>query len=249
MNWLFQLFSARHTALTESLRIVAEAGYVGVESFRDNFNDPEELKQGLDLYGLQMPSMHINLDPLRQQPEECLRRAREFGVQHIVCPYLEEPDRPTDSSGWVTLAAELSDLAKRWQDAGFTFAWHNHDFEFNKLQDGATPMQLILETATELHWEIDIAWIVKAGVNPANWIEQNASRISAVHMKDIAISGECEDEDGWADLGHGIVPWTSLMPLLNKTPAALYIMEHDNPSDLQRFATRSITSAAALTYS
>ncbi len=246
MNWTFQLYSARNTPLAQALTIVSEAGYTSVEAYRDNFVDADSFKRELDKHQLLVPSMHINIGPLRDQTDLSMQRAREFGSTHIVCPYLEPSDRPVDAAGWSELIAELSDHAKRWQDAGFTFAWHNHDFEFVALADGAIPMQLLLENAPSIHWEIDVAWIVRAGADPLPWIDEHASRISAVHLKDIAAQGECADEDGWADLGHGVVPWSSIMPKLAQTPTTLYAMEHDNPSDLRRFATRSIATANAL---
>jgi sugar phosphate isomerase/epimerase len=246
MNWSLQLFSARNTRLAEALGIVQAAGYSSVEAYRENFRDVDAFQRALDAVGLTVPSMHINIGPLRDDPQGCMQLARQFDTSHVVCPYLMADERPLDRAGWLALCAELADIARRWNDAGFQFAWHNHDFEFIPLVDGSVPMQLLLEQAPELCWEIDVAWIVRSDTNPIPWIEQHVSRISAVHLKDIAPAGECTQEDGWADLGHGIVPWATIMPLLAQTPASIHVMEHDNPSDLQRFATRSIAAANAL---
>jgi len=245
MNMNFQLFSARNTEIGDALQIVADAGYSGVEAYRDNFVDAAAFRSNLDKHGLKVPSMHINLDPLRTDAAAMMQRARDFGSQHIVCPFLAVEDRPADSKGWQTLIAELSDHAKRWADAGFTFAWHNHDFEFVALPDGALPMQLILENAKELQWEIDVAWIARADADPMPWIQDHLSRISAVHLKDIAAAGECTDEDGWADFGHGVVAWNAIMPAVAKSSATVYAVEHDNPSDLNRFATRAFATASS----
>ncbi len=245
MDWTFQLFSARNTELADALKIVTNAGYTCVEAYRDNFQDPDEFRSLLDKHGLKVPSMHINLGPLRDEPAAMMQRARDFGSHHIVCPYLEMHERPVDTAGWLVLIAELSDHAKRWKDAGFTFAWHNHDFEFVALPDGALPMQLILEHAPELQWEIDLAWIVRAQADPIPWLQDNLSRISAVHLKDLAPAGECADEDGWADVGFGVVPWKAIVPLLAQTSATVFAVEHDNPSDLQRFATRSFATISS----
>jgi sugar phosphate isomerase/epimerase len=61
-------------------------------------------------------------------------------------------------------------------------------------------------------------------------------------VKDIAPAGENKDEDGWADLGHGTVPWPKLIKALAGTKAKHYVLEHDNPSDIDRLITRSIAS-------
>jgi len=81
---------------------------------------------------------------------------------------------------------------------------------------------------------------------PDAWIKAEADRLIAVHIKDIAPAGTMEDEDGWADIGEGTLDWAALMASLRDTAARLFIMEHDNPSDDERFARRSI--AAAKTY-
>ena len=64
----------------------------------------------------------------------------------------------------------------------------------------------------------------------------------AVHIKDIAPEGEALDEDGWADIGQGTLDWAGLMAELHATPAGLFVLEHDNPSDDERFAHRSIAA-------
>ena len=76
------------------------------------------------------------------------------------------------------------------------------------------------------------------------WIDEYGQRITAVHVKDIAPAGENANEDGWADVGHGTVDWAGLIKAFReKSPAKIFVMEHDNPSDLERFARRSIESA------
>ena len=52
------------------------------------------------------------------------------------------------------------------------------------------------------------------------------------------------NEDGWADVGHGTVDWAGLIKAFReKSAAKVYVMEHDNPSDVERFARRSIEAA------
>ena len=62
----------------------------------------------------------------------------------------------------------------------------------------------------------------------------------------MAIPGEGLDEDGWADVGHGTIDWAGLIKALRaKTPAKYYVMEQDNPNDIERFASRSLASVKA----
>jgi len=88
------------------------------------------------------------------------------------------------------------------------------------------------------------SFMIRGGADPVKWIGDYGKRISAVHVKDIAPAGENADEDGWADVGYGTVDWKGLFAALRATPVRHFIIEHDKPSDPERFAARSIAAAA-----
>lgn len=247
MNWSFQLYSARNfQPWPDVLKAVAEAGYTQVEGFGGVYGDPAAFRAELDANGLTMPSAHFPLDMLETDFAKAEGIARAFGVTLMVCPFLQAPDRPTDAAGWKAVGERLAAVGARAGDAGFGFAWHNHDFEFKALPDGSTPQARIFESAPDLGWEIDVAWVIRGGGDPMKWIDDHGARIVAVHVKDIAKPGENLDEDGWSDVGYGTVDWKSLITAAKaKTPAKLFIMEQDNPNDFRRFARRSIESVKA----
>ena len=101
-------------------------------------------------------------------------------------------------------------------------------------------MSLILEHAPSVEWEADIAWIVRGGGDPMAWIADHGDRMTTAHVKDIAPDGECVDEDGWADVGHGTMDWAAITAALRGAGVDLFVMEHDKPSDAARFAKRSL---------
>jgi sugar phosphate isomerase/epimerase len=93
---------------------------------------------------------------------------------------------------------------------------------------------------------MDVAWVVRGGQDPLAWIKKYGSRINAVHVKDIAPAGEALNEDGWADVGHGTMDWQALATAIKAgTNARYWVMEHDNPSDVDRFASRSLAAVQA----
>jgi len=237
-----QLFSARNTELDVALQIIAAAGYKSVEAYSENLQQRDEFKNALQRHDLKMVSAHISLDQLENNLPFNMELLAGFGASHMVCPYLLPEHRPADSEGWIQLAQKLDSINNTLVKNGFTFAWHNHDFELQTLADGGVPMQLLLDYATQMHWELDIGWIVRAGCDPSQWLQQYTDRISAFHIKDVAQSGECLDEDGWADVGFGVINWTDLLTDLKKTSAMHFIVEHDNPADLKRFVENSYKS-------
>jgi len=162
-------------------------------------------------------------------------------MERIFCPAPEDLWRNgTDAANWKSLAQRLEEACKKVNDAGFRFGWHNHHWEFMPLQSGEIPMEIILENAPSIEWEMDVAWVVRGNADPISWINQFGDRITTAHVKDIAPAGENVDEDGWADPGHGTMDWKSCYSALTNVGVDVFVMEHDNPSNVSRFAKRAI---------
>ena len=240
----FQLYSSRNfPPLEKTLKMVAHLGYRQVEGYGAlyaSLDNLEGLKAALGDNGLAMPSGHVGLDMVETDPARVIEVARTLGMSHVFVPHLAADQRPTDDAGWHAFGARLEEAGKPLKDAGLAFGWHNHDFEFSRT-GGAHPLDLILEGGPELDLELDVAWVARGGQDPLVWIEKYADRLVAAHVKDIAAEGECADEDGWADVGHGTMDWAGLMAALKRADCQLFVLEHDNPSDDARFASRSIS--------
>ena len=102
----------------------------------------------------------------------------------------------------------------------------------------------MFEEAPDLLWEADLAWIVRGGGDPANELARYAGRVVACHVKDLAPAGQAQDEDGWADPGHGTMDWTALLAAMRAAGVSLFVVEHDKPSDVARFARRAMQTIA-----
>lgn len=243
----YQLYSSRNfPPLENTYKMLSELGYVGVEGYGALIAEIEDLNEFrglLDQNNLAMKSSHIGLDFIQSDPQKVIEIAKAIGIKKVYGPYLQEDDRPKDAKGWSDFAKTLTELGKPLNDAGLGFGWHNHDFEFIALEDGQIPMEIMLNEAPNLEMEFDVAWCVKADRDPIEFIKKYNSRITAAHIKDIATTGECVDEDGWADVGHGVVDWPTIYSALKAAGTELFIMEHDNPKDHNRFASRSLAAA------
>ncbi|RMC34769.1 sugar phosphate isomerase/epimerase family protein [Paracoccus alkanivorans] len=233
----YQLYSSRNFAgLEQTCAMLAQLGYEAVEPFGGLFDDPDTLQRAVEANGLRAPSAHINLTDLESDPARFVDLAGRLGIRTYYVPFIQPDQRPKDALGWREFGARLSRAGTPLREAGLGFGWHNHDFEFKAEADGTVPMQAILDGGPDLEWEADIAWIVRGGGDPFEWLEKHAQRITAAHVKDIAPEGEKLDEDGWADPGSGTLDWAALYKALENTRARIFVMEHDNPSDDERFA-------------
>ncbi|QHQ33943.1 sugar phosphate isomerase/epimerase family protein [Algicella marina] len=246
-DFSYQLYSSRNFGpLADTLSMLSGMGYKEVEGYGalyKGLDDLGALKGLLAANGLRMPTAHFGLDMLEGDPARAVEIAKTLGIETVYCPHIGPDDRPDDAEGWKTFGMRLDRAGAMIRAEGLGFGWHNHAFEFEKQADGSVPMESILEGAPELEWEADIAWIVRGGGDPLAWIDREGDRITSVHMKDIAPAGEKADEDGWADVGQGVLDWQGLWAALKATPAKHFVMEHDNPSDDARFAKNALTAA------
>lgn len=249
-DFSFQLYSARnYPPLAETLKLLKAAGFTSVEGYGALYADEakvRELTDNLAASGLTMPTGHFALAMLEEEPARVLDIAKALGIETIYCPYVLPDERPATGADWRAFGERLQAAGKPYRDAGLGFGWHNHDFEFQRTADGAIPQVAIFEGGPDLEWEADLAWVVRGGADPLEYVRTFGDRLTSVHVKDIAPAGENADEDGWADLGQGTVDWPALMAALRRTSCKHFVLEHDNPSDLARFAERSIAAAEAL---
>jgi sugar phosphate isomerase/epimerase len=242
----FQLYSARNfPPLDRQLAMLAAEGYTNVEPYSAFYGDVGAAKRLLDVNGLKARSGHFGLDQLEREPEAVLSIAQALGMDFVIVPYIVPESRPTDRAGWVAFGQRLARAGAPVRAKGLRFGWHNHDFEFRPLPDGSFPIEHVLADDGVL-WEADIAWIARGEADPRPWLRRYAGRIPLVHVKDIAPAGQKRDEDGWADVGSGTLPWQDYWDLAVASGAEVMIAEHDNPSDFGRFAHASAEAMQAM---
>ncbi len=239
----FQMFSSRNAAtLEEQLKLLSELGYNDVQPFffgaPENKAELDDYVALLGKYKLTAKSGHFTLDIFEQSPDLVEEIARKFGMWLVVVPWINPEDRPTTAEGWKAIGAKLAAYTADMKARGLTFAYHNHEFEMIPLADGSYPIEHLL--GETVPFEPDLAWVVVGKADPLFWLEKYKGRIPAVHVKDIAPEGQGLDEKGFADLGHGTLDWQTLWDASVAAGSQLMIVEHDQPSDWTRFASRSI---------
>jgi sugar phosphate isomerase/epimerase len=243
----YQLYSSRNfPPLDATLKMLAATGYTDTEGYGGLYADASALAAlaaALKSAGLKMRTGHFGLSQIEDTPDFAIEVARTLGMERLYVPYVMPADRPTDGPGWRAFGARLEKAGAPIRAAGFGFGWHNHDFEFVPTADGAIPQAEILAGGPSLEWEMDVAWVVRGGADPLDWLARYKGRVTAAHVKDIAPKGQNAAEDGWADVGHGTVGWDRLLPALRAAGVRHLVMEHDNPADHARFASRSLASA------
>jgi len=238
-----QLYSLRmlDQPLSQTLHQVADMGYRGVETIRDHGLTASEMKDLLDANKLTACSTHVPLQQFENELGNVIAFNQAISNDCLVLPALPQNIRPADATGWVEMGRRLDAIGRRCVESEMRFVYHNHAWEMEEL-DGKLALEWLFEGASpeNLQWEPDVAWIVRGGVDPLKLLAQYAGRCPRVHVKDIAPAGQNEDQMGFADVGHGTLDWSKLLPAAKAAGAEWFIVEHDLPKQPLDSVRRSL---------
>lgn len=244
-----QLYSLRNLeGLDQQLDLVQATGYRYVELIGSHLDDSANTKAKLDARGLTPSSSHVSMAALRERPEAIAAACKLLGIKQLFMPSVPPAERDSPADYWAALGRELGQLALAFKAQGIDLGYHNHHWELQRKADGRTALEWFFEGAqgTPLTWQADVAWLVRGGVDPAEWLNRYRDRVVSAHAKDLAPSGEKLDEDGWADVGSGVLDWHMLAKVCREAGAQWLVAEHDKPNDPTRFTRASYTFLSSL---
>jgi sugar phosphate isomerase/epimerase len=244
-----QIYSMRNIGnLDRELDTVAAAGYRHVELIGAHLNDAAGTRAKLDARGLTASSSHVSIDALRAGLGLIADACHTLGFTQLFMPAVPQAERNSEGPYWSALGAELGGMAKQLEGRGVELGYHNHNWELQPKQGGHNALELLFEAAADspLTWQADVAWLVRGGADPKKWLERYRDRVVSIHAKDLAPSGTLLDEDGWADVGSGVLDWHELEKTCRAVGASWLVAEHDKPSDPERFARASFTFLSSL---
>jgi sugar phosphate isomerase/epimerase len=223
------------------LDAAAAAGYRRVETLGAHLDDAANIRSKLDARGLKASSSHVSLAALRERPDAVIANSRTLGLDQLFMPAVPADQRAMAAEGWRALGRELGEMSERLRERGIELGYHNHAWELKPVDGDRTALELIFEAAegSPLTWQADVAWLVRGGVEPKAWLHRYRGRLTSAHVKDIAPAGQNQDEDGWADVGSGVLNWRDLWQACRDAGARWMVVEHDKPKDPVRTARAS----------
>lgn len=225
--------------LTAQLNIARASNFNKVELIERQLERAETAIL-LERRDLQASSAHVSFESLAERPGTLVAAARNLGIGLLIVPAPPERYRNADAD-WREFAADLAAVAQDVRNEGARIGYHNHHWELAETGPGETALDLILAAGTHqgLEWQGDLAWIIRGGGDPFSYIDRWGDRLTSIHVKDIAVAGTVDQEDGWADVGYGTVDWPVLWRAAYDAGVRLMVAEHDAPSDGARFCSRS----------
>ncbi|MCR2820924.1 sugar phosphate isomerase/epimerase family protein [Lederbergia panacisoli] len=223
-----QLYSVREAAEKDFLgtvRKVADMGYDAIQ-FAGYFNTPaHELKSVLDEKGITVAGSHIMFDAFKGvQLIETFKYNREIGNDLLIIPAIAPQYRDSEDA-WKRTAEEFNKIGQACKEEGFTFAYHNHSFEFEKFGD-STGFDLLFGNSDPdlVKIELDCYWATFADLDPLNIINNYGDRVVSLHLKDMTVEN---GEKRSIEIGSGSLDIESLLNVGTKNNVRWFIIEQE----------------------
>ena len=188
-----QLFSLRDQAsqdLEGTLAKIAEYGYDGVEPYTFWDYKPAEFKAICDKFGLKITSFHTGLENyLNDGIEKTCADRIEAGCEVVAFPYLPGGYHAGQENYEVT-KEYCAKIIEIYQKEGIELLSHNHEGDAYPCAEEPRGHMQALFADTGVNPEADTAWLLAAGINPVEFMNEYKGRVRAIHIKDFGYYGK-----------------------------------------------------------
>jgi sugar phosphate isomerase/epimerase len=200
-----------------------------------------QVRESLDRAGLGSPSMHVELDTLRDRLDQVGEAAREIGWRYCGIASIPE-DRRRTLDDYKRMADELNAIGQRAKPMGFKVLYHNHGYGLTPM-DGQVPARVVFDRLdpSVVALEMDIFWTVAGGADPVELLDAYPRLYRLMHVKDMSRigrftrGGDMQDVMGLFPLmttaGAGVLDLPRILGHAQKNGVEHFYVEQDLAAD------------------
>lgn len=200
-NVYLQLYSVREDIKKDfkgTIAAVAKAGYTGIEAA--GYSDgkfygltPAEFKKELNAVGMKALSSHAgqslaenvqdtDWNSVWEWWDTAIAAHKAAGMKYIVTAWMSAPKTLADLKVYCDY---YNKVGEKCNAAGLRFGYHNHDFEFNKIE-GEVMYDFMLKNTdpAKVFFQMDVYWTVMGRKGPVDYFNEYPGRFEILHIKD-----------------------------------------------------------------
>lgn len=221
-----QLWTVRNQMAEDvaaTLGSVAKAGYHQVELM--NTLEADEVYAKATDVGLKVTSAFIDWQSICRIGDEgvptiesIVEKGQQLGLKYLVFGYIGKGQRETldDYRRHADTANKAGQLC---QEADLQLCYHNHSFEFEKLDGDQTGFDIFIDRFDErlVQFELDVFWAAIGGWDPVETIRRLGDRTAQLHLKDWKAGGDIIFDEGkvphdaFQEVGDGVIDFPSVL--------------------------------------
>lgn len=190
-----QLYSLREQFKGDvegSLKLISDWGITALEGGGTYGLPLDEFKGLLDKYGLKVTSVGTSYEALQNDVDGIIENARNFGATYVMCAWIPHEGDTFTIEDTRKAVEVFNSAGKKLREAGLTFAYHAHGYEFRPYEDG-TLFDYMAENATDFGFEMDVYWVQHGGTDPLELLNRYPDKFVLMHLKDMEKGVEGND--------------------------------------------------------
>ena len=200
-----QMYSARsilnHDNYADILKEISAMGYTAVEAASyDGENGliygdtPEVFKEKVEAAGMKALSAHVSRGLSREELDnhdltaalewwdKCIDVHKRAGMEYLVTPAI---GGQRDLKDLQVYCDYLNEVGRRCKEAGLKYGYHNHAYEFEKVEGEVMYDYMLQHTDPELvFYQMDVYWTVIGKASPVAYFKKYPGRFRMLHIKD-----------------------------------------------------------------
>lgn len=197
-----QLYSLRDDIQKDyagTIKKAGKMGYTAVEAAgygNGKFygKTPEEFKADIEAAGMKVLSSHTKKSLSEKELatkdfseslkwwDEAILAHKTAGMKYIVMPSMDMPKTLKDLQ---TYCEYYNEIGKRCKENGMSFGYHNHAFEFQKVEGKLMYDYMLENTNPEfVFFQMDVYWVVRGQQSPVDYFNKYKGRFELLHIKD-----------------------------------------------------------------
>jgi sugar phosphate isomerase/epimerase len=196
-----------------------------------------EYKALLDKHGLQVMAGGTNFDNLLK-PEEItkyIETLKFYGAKYATCYWIPHKGDDFTFADMLKGIEVFNKAGKQFADAGISFLYHAHGYEFRPYDGPGTMFDYMMEKLDPryVNLEMDVFWMRNPGQNPAELMRKYAGRVKVTHLKDRMV-GSVDNLNGRQDrernviLGDGDVNMAEVLKAARETGVEYHFIEDES---------------------
>ena len=218
-------------SFAESLKKIADIGYTSVQVSGTCPYEGEWLAEQLKANGLTCDLTHYSPQEMLDDPMAVLEKHKKFGCKYIGIGALPnvwvDGKRDFAKPKWESFVKNYTPVAEIFKNNGAYFMYHNHDFEFEKV-DGEFLWKYLKEnfSADLMGFTLDTHWVLAGGHDPIVELNDLKGRTPCVHFKDMTAT--LDGERRFACVGSGVIDFDKIIKTCVDNEVEFAFVEQDN---------------------
>ncbi len=231
-----QLYTVRNFCqnekdLASTFQKLKQIGYKTVQVSGVSLEIPAKTVKSLaDEAGLSIICTHLPYDYYMNRLDDVIAYQNDLGCS--IAGLGSAPKSLRESKeGLFGFIKDFDKISKELKAAGILFGYHNHGFEFAKL-DGKYVIDYIAEGTDpdSFSFILDVYWLAFAGIDPAKFIQKLGKRTSVLHYKDLM--AKSDNTVTMCEVLEGNLEWDSIIAASKEAGCLAAMVEQDTcPGD------------------